>query len=403
MKVKVAFLTTRDNRGDPQIGDCIVITFDERFAEVQRKACIVIDGGYTSSKVALKNYLTLEQIKIIDLLVATHIDNDHISGLKAFLIDYVKEKNGRKNKFELRNYWGPAPKTFEPISITEFASYIPDANDLGIEELSFISQSVDENEKLYDSIKEILAENHIFHPSVRVRDYIPEIFESMAIDILAPDKQIPDDKIKGQRLKEVSLGDDLVFDLEIDLTDAVLKEKVNAAALENNRTANNQSIVIKLTPLDDNGQRIASCTFLFTGDAEKESWEFMIPRWGRELESELLKVSHHGSRTGTNEAVLQIVKPKYCIICAGKNRHGLPDEDVLRMIDEKNLKIFCTGRNPKVGESPCTGNRILRKCPRWDNVNKKHIKETIIFEVDTNAPAMTYSGNPCGFKRRNIP
>jgi len=402
MEVKTAFLTTRDSKGNPQVGDCIVISFDEKFAEENRKACIVIDGGYTSSKVVLKNYLEKEKIDIIDLMVATHIDNDHISGLKAFLLSYVKEKDGEKNKFELRNYWGPAPKTFEPISITEFASYIMDIDDLGIEELSFISQSVAENEKLCDAVKEILPEDHIFYPSVRVRDHIPKIFNNVAIDILAPDKQIPDDKIKGKRLQENSLGDILISDLEIDLTDEALKKKVNAAALENNRTANNQSIVFKLTPLDKNGQRIENCTFLFTGDAEEESWEAMIAQWGEGLNSKLLKVSHHGSRTGTNKHILKMVKPKYCVVCAGKNTHGLPDEDVLKMFGKKNLAIFCTGRNPNEEESPCTTKKILKKCPRWDNINEKHVKDTIIFEVDTDARAMTYSGAPCAFNWKNL-
>ena len=401
MKIKTAFLTTRDSKGNPQIGDCIVISFDEKFTEENRKACIVIDGGYSASKVVLKDYLEKENIKIIDLMVATHIDNDHISGLRSFLQKYVKEEDGEKNKFELRNYWGPAPKTFESISITEFLSYIMNAGDFGIDELSFISQSVAENEKLCDTVKEILTSDHIFYPSVRVRDSIPKIFNSVAIDILAPDKQIPDDKIKGKRMQEISLGNTLSSDLVIDLTDAELKEKVNAAALENNRTANNQSIVFKLTPLDSNGKRIEACAFLFTGDAEKESWEFMIERWEEELNSELLKVSHHGSRTGTSVQMLQKVKPKYCVICAGKNTHGLPDEDILGMIDKKNLKIFCTGRNPNKKESPCVGKKVLKKCPRWDSTKEKHIKDTVIFQIDTDTRSITYTGKPCGFNWKN--
>jgi hypothetical protein len=402
MKVKTAFLTTRDGDGNPQIGDCIVISFDEKFAEENRKACIVVDGGYSTSKVVLKNYLEKENIKIIDLMVATHIDNDHIAGLKSFLQSYVREKRGEKNKFELRNYWGPAPKTFEPISITEFLSYIMDDPDSGTKELSFISQSVAENEELCDTVKEILPEDHIFYPSVKVRDYIPKIFNSVAIDILAPDKQIPDDKIKGKRVQEISLGNTLLSDSVIDLTDAKLKKKIDAAALENNRTANNQSIVFKLTPLDNSGQRVEECTFLFTGDAEKDSWKVMIAKWGESLSSRLLKVSHHGSSTGTKKYVLRKVKPKYCVICVGKNTHGIPDEDVLEIIDKKNLKIFCTGMNPNKEESPCTNEKVLKKCPRWDNKNEKPIKDTIIFEVDTDTRSMTYTGKPCGFDWKNF-
>jgi len=88
MKIKIGFLTTKDSSGKPQIGDCIVVTFKEKIDEEEKQRCIIIDGGYSSNKNELKKYLENEQIKIIDLIIATHIDNDHITGLKAFLKDY---------------------------------------------------------------------------------------------------------------------------------------------------------------------------------------------------------------------------------------------------------------------------------------------------------------------------
>lgn len=394
MKIKVAFLTTRNDKGDPQIGDCIVITFDEKFDDEQRKACIVIDGGYSTNDIVLKEYLVNEQINVIDLIVATHIDNDHISGLKSFLNDYVKEKN----QFELRNYWGPAPKTFDkPISVIEFLSYIEDVDDFGIEELSFISQSVKTNGELYDTVKDIISEDHIFHPSVNVRDSISRIFNSIELDVLAPDKQIPDESIVGRGSEEVSLSNILIADSEIDLKDNDLISKFNAAALENNRTANNQSIVLRMIPLDNNGNRIENCSFLFTGDAERDSWEFMIPKWGNELKSELLKVSHHGSRTGTFNEVLKTVNPNYCVICSGTSRHGIPDEDVLKMIDKENIGLFCTGRDIKMGKGSCTQTEIMKKCPRWDHINKKHIINPQIFELNTDTQSIVPSEKPCEF------
>jgi hypothetical protein len=398
MKIKVAFLTTKDSKGAVGIGDCTVITFDEKFDEgEERKGCIVIDGGYAKTNTTLKNYLNDEGIKVIDLMVGTHIDNDHISGLNSFLESYVI----KKKTFELRNFWGPAPKGYEPISLAEFASYMPEVSGFGIRELTFISQSVDENEELYRNVKDILGEGNIWHPSVRERGYIPEVFKSVKIDILAPDKQIPDEEIKGKGLAEVDLGAILSSDLEIDLTSEKMKSKVNEASLENNRTANNQSLVLKLIPLDENRHEIEKCTLLFTGDAEKESWEFMVNKWGKKLESKLLKVAHHGSRTGTSEQVLNKVKPKYCIICAGKNSHGLPDEDVLKMIDKKNYKIFCTGRNSNKDKSPCINDNILDKCARCDE-NKKDIKDPVIFEVDTSTKKLSTLGKFCAFAWRNI-
>ncbi len=401
MKVKVAFLTTIDADKAPQIGDCIVITFDEKFTEGKRKACIVIDGGYAPAKAALKEYLETEQIKIIDLLIATHIDNDHIAGLNSFLSDFVKGKK----EFGLRNYWGPAPTSYsQPLSIANFLSSIPEVNNLGIEDLSFISQSVNENEELYTTIKGMLSEDHIFHPSVQNRNNIPKLFKGVAIDILAPDKQIPDAKIKGQRLEENSLGDVLQSDLRIDLINKTLKERINAAALENDRTANNQSIVIKLTPLDTNGKKIEKCALLLTGDADKESWDYMINQGKGKLAAPILKLAHHGSRTGTDENILANVKPKYCIICCGKNKHGLPDDDVLKMINKQKLDIFCTGRNPSSGKKsgPCITNDIQKCCPRWDNKKKEHIKETITFEVDTKTKKTVSSAKACSFDWKNF-
>jgi beta-lactamase superfamily II metal-dependent hydrolase len=396
MKVKVAFLTTIGADKAPQIGDGIVITFDEKFTDGKRKACIVIDGGDKHAEIALKNYLQTEKIQIIDLIIATHIDNDHIAGLNAFLSGFVKEKK----EFELRNYWGPAPESYsESLSITKFISYTPDVNNLGIEDLSFIAQSANENEKLYTTIKGMLSEDHIFHPSVQNCNNIPKLFKGVAIDILAPDKQIPDAKIKGQRLAENSLGDALLSDLRIDLTNETLKEKINAASLENNRTANNQSIVIKLTPLDTNEKKIEKCALLLTGDADKESWDYMINQSKSKLQAQILKLAHHGSRTGTDKNILAKVKPKYCIICCGSNSHGLPDEDVLKMIDEESLEIFCTGRNTTItGEKsgPCK-NDILKCCPRWDNKKNEPIKETITFEVDTKTQKTICSAKACSF------
>ena len=359
-----------------------MITFNEKSDDgIEREACIVVDGAYSGINKDLENYLRNEGINDIDLIIATHIDEDHIAGLKYFLRDYIK-----KGKFGLKNYWGPAPKDYRPITIAEFVSYMPDIDEFGIENLSFISQSVDTNEKLYGFVKNVIGGDNIWHPSVKNRDSIPKIFNSVKIDILAPDKQIPSRDIVGKN--EIELGNILSANLEIDLKE--LKNTVNEAASESDRTANNQSIVFKLTPLDDDGQEIEGCSFLFTGDAEKESWECMIGKWGGELESEVLKVAHHGSKTGTTTEVLEKVKPNYCIICVGNNSYGLPDEEVLKMIDEKDAEIFCTGRNPKAGESPCTTDDVLDKCSLWDKTDGKDILyDRIIFEVDTDTMSLS--------------
>ena len=75
MYLKVSFL-------DVYHGDCAVIILEKSSG----KSCIVIDGGETlAAAERLSTYLKSEEIEIIDLLIGTHIDADHINGLKYLL------------------------------------------------------------------------------------------------------------------------------------------------------------------------------------------------------------------------------------------------------------------------------------------------------------------------------
>lgn len=67
-------------------GDCILLDF------IKEDYQILIDGGYAETyRKYLNKYLTelKTQGKKINLLIITHIDNDHIGGIQAFL-----EENG---------------------------------------------------------------------------------------------------------------------------------------------------------------------------------------------------------------------------------------------------------------------------------------------------------------------
>ena len=93
----------------------------------------------------------------------------------------------------------------------------------------------------------------------------------------------------------------------------------------------------------------SECSFLLTGDAEEESWEMMrhMPRAKKKLAARVLKVPHHGSVNGIDEAAFKVVKPEYSIISVGQ-KHGLPDAPTLNFIKEsRRSKIFCTERNNK--------------------------------------------------------
>lgn len=96
---------------------------------------------------------------------------------------------------------------------------------------------------------------------------------------------------------------------------------------------NNNSIVMKITYSD--------VSFLFTGDAAKAE-ENEILSEGYDLESTVLKVGHHGSRTSSTEKFLKAINPKYAIISVGPDKSNLPKEEVLERLGRICPNIYRT-------------------------------------------------------------
>lgn len=87
---------------------------------------------------------------------------------------------------------------------------------------------------------------------------------------------------------------------------------------------NDNSIVIKAT--------FGNIDFIFTGDCEIEC-EQDILRTGFNIDSEVLKVGHHGSRTSTSQAFLNAVTPEVAVISVGTgNRYGHPHQETLNKL-----------------------------------------------------------------------
>jgi competence protein ComEC len=97
---------------------------------------------------------------------------------------------------------------------------------------------------------------------------------------------------------------------------------------------NNASVVVRLT----HGQN----SFLFQGDAEDVS-EGEILKEGFHIQSDVLKVGHHGSKYSTGSAYLAKVKPKYAVISVGKgNTYGHPSQEVLDKLAAAGVKVYRT-------------------------------------------------------------
>ena len=103
---------------------------------------------------------------------------------------------------------------------------------------------------------------------------------------------------------------------------------------------NDTSVVAKLI----SGGR----SVLFTGDIgfkiEKELME-----GNANLNSDILKVSHHGSKYATSSKFLEAVSPETAVICVGKNSYGHPAEELLSRISDYGAAVKRTDLDGDVG------------------------------------------------------
>ena len=144
----------------------------------------------------------------------------------------------------------------------------------------------------------------------------------------------------------VKQGDKLAIDKKIELEIFYPVEELEYEDLNNN------SIVTKL--------KYNSFSILFTGDIEKSEKDLLDKYKNGELESDVLKIAHHGSKTSSSKAFLETVKPKIALIGVGNNNSfGHPNNEVLERLENINCKIY---RTDKMGEIEI---RVNKKGKVW--------------------------------------
>lgn len=85
--------------------------------------------------------------------------------------------------------------------------------------------------------------------------------------------------------------------------------------------------------------------FLLTGDVP-QSVEKLLIKNGDDLNVDILKVGHHGSRTSTSPDFLHATSPSIAVISAGKNnRYGHPHEEVINMLADMKVSILETSKS----------------------------------------------------------
>lgn len=141
--------------------------------------------------------------------------------------------------------------------------------------------------------------------------------------------------------KKVSSGDSFYLgDTRIDVL----------GPIRNSTVKNNISIVLQMNML--------GYKFLFCGDIESQAELDLVNKYHSDLQSDFIKVAHHGSNTSSTSDFLSYVKPKYSFISVGlNNRYSFPSNEVLYRLSKteiyqtsicKNIKIKISNKKLKI-------------------------------------------------------
>lgn len=378
MELKVAFLAIHEH------GDCSVITI----GNPPNLNCIVIDGGESNNgAAALRAYLNKSKINTIDLMIGTHLDSDHINGLKLFVQAEASSKKNNKPFIDIKNYWGPLPYD---ANVPKYALGGGSASSMLSPTQQYMVESIQQNEDLLDAIREIVPTGNICFPS-RKKPPKP-VFTNIDLKLLGPDDQVPSSTFESRAMalgQSISGGPIIQDGMDLSDLGSAINNDVEALAQQLDRTINNQSIVVRLKPAQGN----QDWSFLFTGDATQEAWRDMDgdPQVKPLLKAKVLKVPHHGSSlNGITKEGVDAVSPDYSVIMVG-NKHGLPNAPTLALLRGIGSKILCTQKNSDPKHKNACYSVPKAKCPAKD------IPKDIIFTIDTVTGSCTIepTGRAC--------
>lgn len=254
--------------GNNETGDCIYIRSGE--------TDILVDAGSRTSSVhTINNYLSnYIQDNVLDFVIVTHADSDHISGFAG--------DNTNKSLF----------LTYDVKTIIDF----PKTNKTTNVYNNYVTQrdlEVENGAEHYNALECYNNQNGA------QRSY--EIGENITLNIL-----------------------------------------YNYYYENYSSDENNYSVCFQIEEGDNN--------YLFTGDLEEKGEEYLVEY--NELEKvKLYKAGHHGSKTSSNDVLLDVIQPEICVVTcsAGSTQYAkiylentFPTQAFINRISKWTDKVYVT-------------------------------------------------------------
>lgn len=307
-------------------GDSILLSFLD-YESRQRN--IVIDGGtcstYFENKTRINGDLhdVIKTIRDndqkIDLLILTHIDDDHIGGiLKWFSKD--KSAYGLIDKV-----WFNSGKTIAEY----FQSKENKELELSLEIFDDSFTSVKQGKVFEDYIEE----HNIWDKKIILKGNNEEL-NGVKIQILSP-TNIKLEKLltEFKKPKHNYFTSGSESDWNISLSDFIKEENSNRYKFDEDDSVPNGSSIAFILTFNEK-------SYVFLGDSHPTDIIESLTDLGfskeNQLISELLKVSHHGSCRNTNKELLEIIKTDHYIISSDGTSDNLPNKRTFARVAKEN-------------------------------------------------------------------
>jgi len=255
-------------------GDAILITINN--------FVILVDGGTNRTAEYLapgctrtEDYLNKLGYNKIDLLIISHLHDDHVSGL----VNIVKH-------FQVKKIWiNVKPEESTDIIAKRLLPVVSvESGMLFIKALDSYAKIFEECQRKNITIEQIGKSNGRIKPD-----------DDIIIDVLAPSVSLQNEALELfhelHREKDIKKAEKLFYRLE--------------------SLGNPTSLALRIKSGD--------VSVMLTGD-KTQGWEELYTEYGSSLESQILKVAHHGQIDGMPQAMLDISKPQYVVICSSADR-----------------------------------------------------------------------------------
>lgn len=302
-------------------GDCILVNIE--------KSNILIDGGIgrTYSR-KLKNEIKrlIERGEYIDLLIVTHIDDDHIGGIvKLFQDDEI-------DKSFIKKVWFNS----EVLMANHFENLEIDPQEIIIENNNSNKMSVKQGCTLEERLKELNGweQDLVMFGGI----FLNWKLSSSEITVLTPRK----DSLVGLRKKwkREKPSTNKMSSCKEDYSLSIEELRIRSFK-EDNSITNKSSISFVL--------KHRNKQILFLGDSHPSDVERSLRELGyskgKKLKVEYMKLSHHGSKGNTSDSLLELIECENYIVSTDGSKHCLPNKECLARIvnqnkDKANLNFY---------------------------------------------------------------